>query len=165
VAERKNRSLKEMVGCMIHTHSLTPMYWEEDINYAAHIQNRVPHKVLKGITPVEAWCGRKLVVRHFRDFQSLIWTHIPSKKCKALKSKVQPCISVGYPNGVKGYKLLDPETHELFIECNALQFENISPSLSSHIPSSIADSDSDSEDFPPDASTCKFDHEVSSSSL
>jgi hypothetical protein len=62
VVERKNRSLKEMVGCMIHTCSLAPEYWVEDINCDAHIQNRVLHKALKGITPFEAWCGRKPVV-------------------------------------------------------------------------------------------------------
>jgi hypothetical protein len=62
VAERKNRSLKEMVGCMIHACSLAPEYWVEAINCVAHIQNRVLHKALKGITPFEAWCGRKPIV-------------------------------------------------------------------------------------------------------
>jgi hypothetical protein len=58
---------------------------------------------------------------------------------------------------------LDPETHELFIE-HSVQFEESSPSSSSHLPSSTTDSDSDSEDFPPATSTHRVDHEVSSSS-
>ena len=44
VAERKNRSLKEMATCMMEAKTLPPKYWAEAINCAAYIQNRVPHK-------------------------------------------------------------------------------------------------------------------------
>jgi transposase InsO family protein len=53
VAERKNRSLKEMANCMLQSKSLDPKLWDEAINCEAYIQNRVPHKSLKGTTPFE----------------------------------------------------------------------------------------------------------------
>jgi hypothetical protein len=37
VAERKNRSLKEMANCMLQSKSLAPKLWDEDINCATYI--------------------------------------------------------------------------------------------------------------------------------
>jgi len=45
-----------------------------------------------------------------------------------------------------------------------MQFEEISPISSSHLPSSTANSDSDSDYFPPTTSSHKVDRVVSSSS-
>ena len=57
VAERKNRSLKEMANSMIHSKSLASQYWAEAINCACYIQSRVPHQAVKRLTPFEAWTG------------------------------------------------------------------------------------------------------------
>ena len=54
VAERKNRSLKEMATCMIEVREINPKIWAEAISCAAHIQNRAFHKSVKGMTPYEA---------------------------------------------------------------------------------------------------------------
>ena len=51
VVERKNRSLKEMAACMMEAKTLPPKFWDEAINYASYIDNRVPHKNLDGMTP------------------------------------------------------------------------------------------------------------------
>jgi hypothetical protein len=81
----------------------------------------------------------------------------------ANKPQIQPCIFVGYPDGVKGYQLLDLEIHDLFIE-RSVQFEESSSSSSSHLPFSTTDSDNDSKEFPPSVSTQIVYHEVLSSS-
>ena len=44
VAERKNRSLKEMATYMLEAKTLPPIFLAKAINYASYIQNRVPHK-------------------------------------------------------------------------------------------------------------------------
>jgi transposase InsO family protein len=38
VAERKNKTLKEMANCMLQARALPPKLWDEAINYAAYIQ-------------------------------------------------------------------------------------------------------------------------------
>ena len=68
VVERKNRSLKEMTTCMMESNTLPPKFWDEDINCASYIQNRVPHKKLDGITPFEALSGHKPDVNPFQVF-------------------------------------------------------------------------------------------------
>ena len=42
VAERNNRTLKEMADCMIQSKGLSLQYWDETINCANYIVNRTP---------------------------------------------------------------------------------------------------------------------------
>ena len=106
VAERKNRTLKKMVNCMIQSKELSLQYWAEAINCANYIVNHTPTKVLQGITPKEAWSKIKPYVSHFRVFGCEAWAHILDEKWKALQSKSKNCIFVGYSKDVKGYRLL-----------------------------------------------------------
>ena len=73
VAERKNRSLKEMATCMIEEKELSPKIWDEAINCVAYIQNRALYKSMKGKTPYETWFGHKPNVSHFTIFGSRAW--------------------------------------------------------------------------------------------
>ena len=96
VAERKNRSLKEMETCMIKVREINPKIWDEAINCAAHIQNRAFHKSMKGMTPYEAWFGKKPNVSNFRIFRTKAWEKIPSEKRKSLQPQRKECLMVGY---------------------------------------------------------------------
>jgi hypothetical protein len=129
VAERKNRSLKEMASCMLHAKSLPQRLWAEALNYATYIQNRSPHRSVKDKTPYEAWSGLKPEVTHFHIFGSRAWAQIPSEKRKALDPQSTECIFVGYPDGVKGYRLIDLSSDRLIIE-HSVQFEE----SVSHVP-------------------------------
>lgn len=56
VAERRNRTLMDMVRCMLCNSSLPEFLWGEALKTAAYILNQVPSKsVLK--TPYELWAG------------------------------------------------------------------------------------------------------------
>ena len=83
VAERKKRSPKEMEKCLLHGKNLPPPLWEEAINYASYLQNKVPHKSVVGATPFEALHGHKPNVSHLRFFGSKSWARIPIDKRKA----------------------------------------------------------------------------------
>ena len=74
------RTLKSMASCMIQDKSLDPSLEVEAISSTNHILNRSPHNVLDGMTPFEAWFGRKLVVKNFRVFGCLAWAHIYSSE-------------------------------------------------------------------------------------
>ena len=102
VAERKNRSLKEMATCMIEARDISPKIWDEGINFYAHIKNRSFHKSVKGKTPYEAWFGHKPNVSNFRIFGSRARARIPSEKRNALQQKRKECIMVGYGEDTNG---------------------------------------------------------------
>jgi hypothetical protein len=61
-------------------------------------------------------------VSHFRIFGSRAWAHIPTDKRKDLEPQSVEFIFVGYPEGVKGYRLLDSHT-EKFILARSVKFE------------------------------------------
>jgi hypothetical protein len=125
VAERKNRTLKEMANCMIQSKGLSLQYWAEAINCANYIVNRTPTKALKNITPEEAWTKIKPDVSHFRVFGSIAWAHIPDEKRKALQPKSEKCIFVGYSEDVKGYRLLQPHCNEIILRRDVKFDENL----------------------------------------
>ena len=83
VVERKKRSLKEMVTCLLHGKHLPPSLWAEAVNCASYLQNRVPHKSVVGVTPFKALHGYKPNVSHLRVFGSKTWARISLDKRKA----------------------------------------------------------------------------------
>ena len=94
-----------------------------------HTSNKYPDRSVKDKTPYEAWSGLKLEVTHFHIFGSRAWARIPSKKRKELDPQSTKCIFVGYPDGVKGYHLIDISSDRLIIE-HSVQFEE----SVSHVP-------------------------------
>jgi hypothetical protein len=113
VVERKNRSLKEMAYCMLHEKSLPQILWAEALNCTTYIQNISPHISVKDKTPYKAWSGLKPEVIHFHIFGSRAWARNPYEKRKALDPWSIECIFVGYPDDVKGYRLIDLSSYQL----------------------------------------------------
>ena len=122
VAERKNRSLKEMETCLLHAKHLPPSLWAEVVNCASYLKNRVPHKYVVGVKPFESMHGYKPNVSHMRVFGSKAWARIPLLKRKAFQAQSSECILLGYVEYAKAYKLMEVATRRCFIE-RSFQFE------------------------------------------
>jgi hypothetical protein len=114
---------------MLHAKSLPKRLWAEALNFATYIQNRSPHRSVKDKTPYESCSNLKPEVTHFCMFASCAWAEIPSEKRKALDPQSTECIFFGYPDGVKGYQLIDISSDRLIIE-RSVQFEE----SVSHVP-------------------------------
>ena len=65
IAERRNRTLMDMVRSMMSHTTLPISLWGEALKTAAHILNRVPTKAANK-TPYELWTGRKPSLKYFR---------------------------------------------------------------------------------------------------
>jgi hypothetical protein len=111
-----------MASCMLHAKSLSQRLWVEALNCETYIQNISPHIFVKDKTPYEAWSNLKPEVSHFHIFSSCAWARIPSKMRKALDPQSTEFIFFGYPDGVKGYRLIDLSSDRLIIE-QSVQFE------------------------------------------
>ena len=68
VAKRKNRTVVEAAKSMIHDQSLPMFLWAEASRTIVYVQNRCPHKILKNMTPKEAFIGVKPEVDHLCIF-------------------------------------------------------------------------------------------------
>ena len=65
VAERKNRTIMNMVRSMLVEKNMPKEYWAEAANWCIHILNRCPTAALDDKTPQEAWNGIKPKVDYF----------------------------------------------------------------------------------------------------
>ena len=115
VAERKNRSLKDMATYLLEARYLPSCLWVEAMNYASYKQNIVPNNSLVGVTPFEALMGHKPSVSQLRFFCSKSWAIIPSDKRKAFQPQSSECILLGYADDAKAYTLMDLATKKCFI--------------------------------------------------
>ena len=65
VAERRNRTIKDMMRSMMSRSNLPEYLWGEALKTAMYILNRVPSKYVPKIS-FELWTGRKPSLNHFR---------------------------------------------------------------------------------------------------
>ena len=68
VAEHMNRTLLEATTSMLSNVNLSPKLWAEALLTAAYLRKRSPTKVVRRMTPQEAWTGAKPQVDHLRVF-------------------------------------------------------------------------------------------------
>ena len=121
VAERRNRTLLDMVRSMISYSSLPLSFWGYALQTAVHILNVVPSKSIPK-TPLELWNGRKPSLRHFR-----IWgcpAHLLKGKTGKLEPRTEVCLFVGYPKGTRGGLFYSPKDKKVFVSANATFLEN-----------------------------------------
>lgn len=113
VAERMNRTLVEMARCMLFAKKLDFELWAEAVVTAAYTRNRCPTQALEGMTPEEAWSGKKPHVSHMRVFGCIAYAKIPDETRGKLDSKTIKCILLGYCVGTHAYKLLSLESKKI----------------------------------------------------
>jgi transposase InsO family protein len=111
VAERLNRTLKELLVAMLNGARLPARFWGEGLNYLRHVIVRSPSSSIPaGTTPHEMVHKRKPDYSPLRVFGCRAWAHIHPKERKSLQDHAKLCIFRGYPEEFKGWKLWDPST-------------------------------------------------------
>jgi hypothetical protein len=113
VAKRKNRSIKETVKALLNDQGLSMFLWGEAAMTAIYVQNRSPYRILKDMTPEEAFSGKKPNVENLRIFGCLIYSHIPKDKRNKLEPSGKKGIFVGYSDSSKAYRIHIPEQHKI----------------------------------------------------
>jgi hypothetical protein len=101
-----------MARALLKQRGMLAIFWEEAVVTAAYILNRSPTKALNSKTPYEAWHRRKLAVSHLRVFGCLAFTKELGHVGK-LDDRSTPGVFIGYVEGSKAYRILDPETQRV----------------------------------------------------
>lgn len=120
VAERKNRTILNMVRSMLKSKKMPKDFWAEAVQCAIYVQNRCPHAKLDDLTPQEAWSGHEPTVSHFKVFGSVAYAHVPDKLRTKLEDKSRRYIFIGYDEKTKGYRLLDPISKKIVVSRDVL---------------------------------------------
>ena len=124
VAERRNRTLKDMVRSMINHSSLPESLWGEALKTAVYILNRVPTKAVTK-TPYELWTGKKPSIRHLHVWGCPAEARAYKPHEKKLDSRTVSCYFVGYAERSRGFKFFDPTARSFFETGNARFLEDV----------------------------------------
>ena len=124
VAERPNRTLKDMVRSMISHSNLPISLWGEALKTTAYILNRVPTKATAK-TPYELWTGKKPSLKHLHIWGCLVEARPYRPHEKKLDSRTVSFYFIGYFERSRGYKFYDPTTKSIFETGNARFFEGV----------------------------------------
>ena len=103
VAERKNRTIMNIVRSMLSEKQIPKNFWPEAVNWTVHVLNRSPTLAVKDMTPEEAWSGVKPNVDYFRVFGCIGHVHVSDSKRKKLDNKSFQCVLLGMSEESKAY--------------------------------------------------------------
>jgi hypothetical protein len=109
VVKRRNQMIVGMARALLKQRGMSTVFWGEAVMTAVYILNRSPTKDLNGRTPYEAWHGRKPAVSHLRVFGCLTFGKELGHIGK-LDDRSTPGVFIGYAEGSKAYRILDPGT-------------------------------------------------------
>ncbi|RVW20958.1 Retrovirus-related Pol polyprotein from transposon TNT 1-94 [Vitis vinifera] len=124
VAERRNRTLKDMVRSMISHSTLLEKLWGEALKTAAYILNRVPTKAAAK-TPYELCTGRKPSLKHFHIWGCPAEARPYKPHEKKLDSKTVSSYFIGYAERSRGFKFYDLAIRSIFETGTATFFEDV----------------------------------------
>jgi hypothetical protein len=108
---------------MLKAKNLQGFFWGEAVTTVIHILNRAPTRALDGMTPFEAWYGRKPHVHYFRTFGCVSHVKDTRSGLKKLEDRSCPMIFVGYEHGSKAYRFYNPSTKRVVISRDAVFYE------------------------------------------
>ncbi|GJY91424.1 retrotransposon protein, putative, ty1-copia subclass [Tanacetum coccineum] len=124
VAERMNRTLMDKVRCLLIQSGLPKTFWAEATCTAAYLINRSPSTAIEKKTPMEMWSGHPSDYGMLRIFGCVAYPHNKQGK---LEPRAIKCVLLGYPEGVKGYRLyrLDSESPKIVTSRNVVFNESV----------------------------------------
>jgi hypothetical protein len=108
VAERKNRTIMEVVKTMIHDQDLPMCLWAKAAMAAVYVQNQSSHSALGLKTPEEMFTRKKPKVSHLKIFGCPVFIHIPKEKRNKLEPSRKKGIFVGYCEVSKAFIIYIP---------------------------------------------------------
>lgn len=99
---------------MIFSANLPKSFWGEAMNTTAYLINRCPSSAINFKNPVEHWSGQPADYSGLRIFGCLAYAHVKQDK---LDARARRCVFIGYPEGIKGYKVwsLEPTGTKCFV--------------------------------------------------
>lgn len=115
IAERRNRTLMNMVRCLLTETSMPKYFWLEATRWACHVLNRCMSRSLEDKAPEELWTGSKPSVEHFRVFGCIGHVHVTAQLRTKLDSRSHKYVFLGVNQESEAYRLYDPVTDKVVI--------------------------------------------------
>jgi hypothetical protein len=105
---------------MMKAKGLSRMFWAEAEATIVYVLNQSPTKRGAGMTPYEAWYGKKSAMHHLRMFGCVAYVKETSPNLKKMDDRSHAMIFVGYESDTKGYWVYDPSTRRVRVSHNVV---------------------------------------------
>ena len=116
-----NRTIMNKVRSKLAETGFGKQFWAEAASTAFYLINHSPTSSLSFKIPEEVWSGRKVTLNNLKRFGCEAFVH-------TLQDKITPRATkgyfVGYPQGVKGYRVWIPEDEKCTISRNVTFHED-----------------------------------------
>ena len=154
IVERVIRTIEGRLLAMLHLAGLPQTYWGEAALTAAYLHNRTEsHALPPGRTPYEMLHGQRPNLSHLRVWGCRAFAHIPLEMQAKLGPKSREVLFMGYPPGVKGYRVRDITTGQFFnirdvVFDESMSFPRLTGKAPIPTPPDVVDKDEDDDGVP-----------------
>jgi hypothetical protein len=126
-AERKIRSINNIVRTILTHASLPPSFWHHALQMATYLLNILPSKTKNFHTPTFLLYHKHPSYTHLRTFGCLCYPLLPSTTINKLQNRSTPCVFLGYPSNHRGYKCYDLASRKVIISRHVIFDEHVFP--------------------------------------